>query len=162
MFAHEFWKASARKLEEKRSHFGRSVAHGFWKGEDTRSAGLTLRRVGSFHASPPARTTIFALNPLPCAKEGMCYISVMTKDQVKEVLDRVLTWPQKRQEDAARILSEMEEQDASPYHLTDEQVAEVKRRLADPKAGLRAGVRRHALFPRSLAIAEQHGGALSA
>jgi hypothetical protein len=26
----------------------------------------------------------------------------------------------------------MEEQDASPYHLTDEQVEEVKRRLADP------------------------------
>ena len=56
----------------------------------------------------------------------------MTKDQVKKVLDRVLTWPQRRQEDAARILSEMEQQDASPYRLTDEQVAEVKRRLADP------------------------------
>jgi len=56
----------------------------------------------------------------------------VTKDQVKKVLDRVLTWPQSRQEDAARILSEMERQDASPYRLTDEQVAEVKRRLADP------------------------------
>ena len=56
----------------------------------------------------------------------------MTKDQVKEVLDRVLTWPSKRQGDAARVLTEMEEQDASPYRLTDEQVAEVKRRLADP------------------------------
>jgi hypothetical protein len=62
----------------------------------------------------------------------MCYNIYMTKDQVKKVLDRVLTWPQRRQEDAARILSEMEEQDASPYRLTDEQVAEVKRRLADP------------------------------
>lgn len=56
----------------------------------------------------------------------------MTKDQVKAVLDRVLTWPPERQQDAARVLTEMEEQDASPYHLTDEQVAEVKRRLADP------------------------------
>jgi hypothetical protein len=56
----------------------------------------------------------------------------MTKEQVKEVLDSVLTWPQQRQEDAARILREMEEQDRSPYHLTDEQMAEVKRRLADP------------------------------
>jgi hypothetical protein len=62
----------------------------------------------------------------------MCYKIYMTKDQVKKVLDRVLTWPQSRQEDAARILSEMEQQDASPYRLTDEQVAEVKRRLADP------------------------------
>jgi hypothetical protein len=56
----------------------------------------------------------------------------MTKKQVKEILDRVLTWPQERQNDAARVLTEMEEQDASPYHLTDEQVVEVKRRLADP------------------------------
>jgi len=50
---------------------------------------------------------------------------------LKEVLDRVLTWPSKRQEAAARVLTQMEEQEASPYRLTDEQVAEVKRRLAD-------------------------------
>jgi hypothetical protein len=56
----------------------------------------------------------------------------MTKDQVKAVLDRVLTWPSKRQEDAARVLAEMEAQDTSPHRLTDEQVAEIERRLADP------------------------------
>ena len=56
----------------------------------------------------------------------------MTKEQVKAVLDRVLTWPVERQEDAARVLIEMEEQDTSTYQLTDEQLAEVKRRLADP------------------------------
>lgn len=44
----------------------------------------------------------------------------MTKEQVKEILDRVLTWPAKRQEDAARLLAELEQQDASPYHLSDE------------------------------------------
>jgi hypothetical protein len=60
----------------------------------------------------------------------------MTKDQVKEVLDRVLTWPAQRQEDAVRVLVEMEEQDASPYRLTDEQVAEVERRRSDFAAGL--------------------------
>jgi hypothetical protein len=59
----------------------------------------------------------------------------MTKEQVKEILDRVLTWPPKRQEDAARVLSEMEEQDASPYGLTDSQVEEVGRRRADFAAG---------------------------
>jgi hypothetical protein len=59
----------------------------------------------------------------------------MTKDQVKEILDRVLTWPPKRQEDAARMLSAMEEQDASPYRLTDEQVLEIERRRADFAAG---------------------------
>ena len=56
----------------------------------------------------------------------------MSNDQVKTVLDRVLTWPPERQQDAARILTEMEEQDANPSHLTNEQIAEVKRRLADP------------------------------
>jgi hypothetical protein len=56
----------------------------------------------------------------------------MTKEQVKEILDRVLTWPPERQADAARILTAMEAQDASPLQLSDEQVAEVHRRLADP------------------------------
>jgi hypothetical protein len=56
----------------------------------------------------------------------------MTKDQVKAVLDRVLTWPSDRQEDAARLLTEMEAQDVRSYNLTDEQISEVKRRLADP------------------------------
>jgi hypothetical protein len=58
--------------------------------------------------------------------------NAMTRDQVKEILDRVLTWPPERQADAARMLTEMEAQNASPFRLTDEQVAEVKRRLADP------------------------------
>jgi hypothetical protein len=59
----------------------------------------------------------------------------MTKNQVKEILDRVLTWPPERQEDAVRLLSVMEEQNASSYRLTDEQVAEVERRRADFSAG---------------------------
>ena len=59
----------------------------------------------------------------------------MTKEQVKEILDRVLTWPPKRQEDAARVLTEMEQQDASPHRLTDEQVKEIERRRAAFAAG---------------------------
>jgi hypothetical protein len=59
----------------------------------------------------------------------------MTKEQVKEILDRVLTWPPERQEDAVRVLSDMEKQDASPYRLTDEQVMEIGRRRADFAAG---------------------------
>lgn len=54
----------------------------------------------------------------------------MTKSQVKEVLDRVLAWPEERQKDVVQMLTEMEEQDKSPYRLTDEQVAEVRRRRA--------------------------------
>ena len=59
----------------------------------------------------------------------------MTKEQVREILDRVLAWPPKRQEDAARLLAELEQQDANPRHLSDEQVEEVERRRADVKAG---------------------------
>jgi hypothetical protein len=55
----------------------------------------------------------------------------MTKEQVKEILDRVLTWPPERQEDAARVLTTMEEQDTTPYRLSDEQAREVERRRVD-------------------------------
>ena len=59
----------------------------------------------------------------------------MTKQQVKDILDRVMTWPPERQEDAARMLAEMERQDTSPYRLTDEQAEEVRRRRQDFAAG---------------------------
>jgi hypothetical protein len=56
----------------------------------------------------------------------------MKKDQIGAVLERVRSWPAERQEDAVRLLLEMEAQDASPCRLTDEQVAEVRRRRAKP------------------------------
>jgi hypothetical protein len=59
----------------------------------------------------------------------------MSKNDVSQVLERVRTWPEERQEEAAHVLLEMEAQDTSPYWLTDEQLAEVRRRRAndDPK-----------------------------
>lgn len=60
----------------------------------------------------------------------------MSKEQVKAVLDRVMTWPAERQEDATKILMLMEAQDESAYRLTDEQVAEVRRRVDDPNRRL--------------------------
>ena len=56
----------------------------------------------------------------------------MNKEQVKAILNRVLTWPERRQEDAAKMLMLMESTDQSVYRLTDEQVAEVRLRIADP------------------------------
>ena len=56
----------------------------------------------------------------------------MTRDQVKEILDRVLTWPPERQADLAHVVQEMEEYDNSDLRLSDEQAEEVRRRLAEP------------------------------
>ena len=55
----------------------------------------------------------------------------MTKDQVKEILDRVLTWPPERQADVAHVLELMEEQDNSALRLSEEQAAEIRRRIAE-------------------------------
>jgi hypothetical protein len=58
----------------------------------------------------------------------------MTKDQVKELLDRVLTWPPERQADLAELVTLMEAQDQSGLRLSDEQAAEIRRRLANPSS----------------------------
>jgi len=55
----------------------------------------------------------------------------MSKNDVKVVLDRVLSWPKERQEDVVEAIKSIEEQDSGSYRLSDEQVAEVRRRLAD-------------------------------
>ena len=65
----------------------------------------------------------------------------MTRDQVKEILDRVLAWPAERQADVVHVVELMEEQDKSDLRLTDEQAAEVRRRLAERN-------------PRTLTLAE--------
>ena len=55
----------------------------------------------------------------------------MTEEKVKELLDRVLTWSPERQADVAHVVEIMEEQDKSGLRLTDQQAAEVRRRLAE-------------------------------
>jgi hypothetical protein len=52
--------------------------------------------------------------------------------KLQQAIERVQTWPEERQEEAADVLLDMEAQSSSPYRLTGEQVAEVERRLADP------------------------------
>lgn len=56
----------------------------------------------------------------------------MTRDQVKEILDRVLSWPPERQADVAHVVEIMEDQDKSELRLSDGQAAEVRRRIANP------------------------------
>lgn len=62
----------------------------------------------------------------------VCYNRRMTRDQVKAILDRVLSWPPERQADVAHVVEIMEEQDKSALRLSDAQADEVRRRLANP------------------------------
>ena len=62
----------------------------------------------------------------------MWYNVTMTRAQVKEILDRVLSWPPERQADIAHVVEQMEEQDNSTLRLTEEQASEVRRRLVNP------------------------------
>jgi hypothetical protein len=67
--------------------------------------------------------------PASRAESGRLRYNVpMTKKEVKEIPDRVLTWSEERQESAARVLAdiEIEEYDATEHRRMDEQVAEVK------------------------------------
>jgi predicted transcriptional regulator len=59
----------------------------------------------------------------------------MTKDQVKDILDRVLTWPPERQEDAAQLLLELEASEREFYHPSDEEWAAIEEGLAQAKRG---------------------------
>ena len=53
-------------------------------------------------------------------------LKAMTKEQIRAVLDRVLTWPAERQEDAARMLLAMEEEAQSGiYELDEEEAADI-------------------------------------
>ena len=67
-----------------------------------------------------------------CAEGAIWYNGGMTSSMLKEVLERVESWPEERQQDAAHVLIEMEHQDAYSGGLTDAQVAEVERRRANP------------------------------
>ena len=59
----------------------------------------------------------------------------MTKEQVKEVLDRVLTWPPERQEDAAQLLLVLEAQEGELYHPDDDELAAIEEGLAQARRG---------------------------
>jgi hypothetical protein len=55
----------------------------------------------------------------------------MTKKEVKAVIERVLNWPEDRQASLVRFVELMEEQDDSDLRLSDDQAAEVRRRIAE-------------------------------
>ncbi len=59
----------------------------------------------------------------------VCYIFVMTKEQVKEILDRVLTWPQADREKVARFARQVEQRRDSD-DITEEEWRIIEERAA--------------------------------
>ena len=59
----------------------------------------------------------------------------MTKAQIKDVLDRVLTWPIERQQDAADMLLMLEAQEGELYHPTDEEWIAIQEGLEQARRG---------------------------
>jgi hypothetical protein len=60
----------------------------------------------------------------------------MIEEQLDTMLERVRRWTRERQLEAAHMLMLIEEQDTSPFRLTGEQLAEVRRRRADKDSKL--------------------------
>ncbi len=67
-------------------------------------------------------------------KDGMHFVDAGNGREldVDELIARVLKWAPERQVDVARIVEIMEKQDGSDLRLSDEDSAEVRRRLATP------------------------------
>ena len=59
----------------------------------------------------------------------------MTTKNFDRLLERVRHWPERRQDDAAEVLLEMERQHTSDYHLTEAQAQEVARIQRDLREG---------------------------
>ena len=55
----------------------------------------------------------------------------MTKS-LQEAIEKLKELPEERQDELAEALTAVAEEDLHRYHLTDEQVAEVRRRRANP------------------------------
>ncbi len=59
----------------------------------------------------------------------------MTKEQIRAVLDRVLTWPPERQRDAAEMLMALEARAGELYHPSDEEWAAIEEGLEQARRG---------------------------
>jgi hypothetical protein len=59
----------------------------------------------------------------------------MTKTQIDAVLERVPTWPAEKQEDAVRVLLEIEAEGTGFYELSDGELADIEEGLKEIERG---------------------------
>lgn len=59
----------------------------------------------------------------------------MTDEQVKEILERVLSWPRARREDAAQPLLALEAREGEFYQPDDDEWAAIEQGLAQARRG---------------------------
>jgi uncharacterized protein YbaP (TraB family) len=78
-----------------------------------------------------AEGVILATDPFALQDEELA----MTRDQVKEMLDRVLTWPPEAQEEAVASLATIEEQFAALQTLSPEDRDALARSAEDMRLG---------------------------
>jgi len=59
----------------------------------------------------------------------------MTKAEIEAVLERVRTWPAEKQEDAVRVLLEIEAEGSGFYELSEEELADIEESLKEIERG---------------------------
>jgi hypothetical protein len=59
----------------------------------------------------------------------------MTKEQIKAILDRVMSWPPDRQEHAAEMLLLLESREGEMYHPSDDEWEAIQQGLAEAERG---------------------------
>jgi hypothetical protein len=59
----------------------------------------------------------------------------MTRNEIEAILDRVRTWPEERQEDAARMLLALEENGSGVYRLDDDERADIEAAIREDDQG---------------------------
>ena len=59
----------------------------------------------------------------------------MSREEIKAVLDRVLTWPPERQQEAAELLWTLEAHEGEFYHPSDDEWAAIREGLEQARRG---------------------------
>jgi 4-aminobutyrate aminotransferase-like enzyme len=72
-----------------------------------------------------------AVAPVVADGKAFAIVRTMTK-LLQDAIERLKDLPERRQDELAVALIEVTEGDQGDYHLTDEQVEEVRRRRASP------------------------------